>query len=417
MLVVAAVVSGVMVVGAELGQEVVTDRQLRQRVGYSLAQLRNARAAVDAAEAHVQGTWDAIHARVVADSLAELGPVPEPVPPDTTVEEAPPVMVDLSPVLAEEAGGVRAIWRAVPGVTEYGILGESGGQVVQSTVSDTTVWSPGVPESARFCVSALEVTECVDWVREAGPEPEPEEPGPGPEPEPGDGGAPYSHLPSGWRTLTDWSWSALTGGGWSYNQRDSYGRIVQDATAHGGTALEYVYPAGFASGRDPAAVHHYGVRGQRRFYLAFTARFSSPWTHQDPGMKFAHLMGAGWNMHLDAHHPNPAWGERYGSVAGEWAWAPTGWSGIGAPAVFNNVNRTAARVTTEWQTVEVLVDMEARVLRQWVNGVLTADHRNVAYPSGSVDNFHFAGTWGGGNISRVPQDQWTRLGRAVIAVP
>lgn len=404
-------------VATEVVQERLSDRQMRQRLNYSLSQIRAARGAIDAAEAHVRGTYDAMHARIVADSLADLEPVPEPPPPppaDTTVEEPPPLMVELSPALTEESGGVRATWRAVPGVTEYGIRGEAGGQVVTYTVADTTVWSPGVPETARFCVTALGATECVDWVREAGPEPEPDPGDPG---DPGDGGAPYSHMPTGWRTLTDFSWGALTGGGWSYNQRDSFARIVQDPTAHGGTALEYVYPAGFASGRDPAAVHHYGVRGQRRFYLAFTARFSSPWTHQDPGMKFAHLMGAGWNMHLDAHHPNPAWGERYGSVAGEWAWAPTGWSGIGAPAVFNNVNRTAARVTTEWQTVEVLVDMEARVLRQWVNGILTADHRNVPFPSGSVDNFHFAGTWGGGNISRVPQDQWTRLGRAVIAVP
>ena len=54
---------------------ILSDRQLRQRLGYAMAQQRAVIAAAQAALAHDSVTWAALHARITRDSLAAITPV------------------------------------------------------------------------------------------------------------------------------------------------------------------------------------------------------------------------------------------------------------------------------------------------------------------------------------------------------
>jgi hypothetical protein len=70
-----------------------SDRQLRQRLAWTLSQQRNAETAQATARAHTQAAYDAVHARIVRDSIAALTPLPvAPVP-----AEPPPVVEDTTP--------------------------------------------------------------------------------------------------------------------------------------------------------------------------------------------------------------------------------------------------------------------------------------------------------------------------------
>jgi hypothetical protein len=110
-----------------------SDRQIRQRLGWTLSQARSAATAQTAAAAHIQAAYDAINARIVRDSIAALTPLPpvEPPPaPVDTVPSPPPPPVDtaVTPVPAPPAGlltygnlpagmtvRTEARWNVVPG--------------------------------------------------------------------------------------------------------------------------------------------------------------------------------------------------------------------------------------------------------------------------------------------------------------
>lgn len=404
-------------VATEVVQERLSDRQMRQRLGYSLAQIRNARAAVDAAEAHVRGTWEAMHERIVADSLADLEAVPEPPPPDTTVEEPPPVMVDLSPVLAEEAGGVRATWRAVPGVTEYAIRGESGGQVVTHTVADTTVWSPGVPEAATFCVSALGVEECVEWVR--GPSPDPD---PTPDPTPGEGDFP--NAPAGMVVRADSDWGSIPSAWWHTNRSG----VVRTTSAGGASALEFFYPRGMRNGDDPGAV---GVSlNHREVYFGTRMLYDPHFIQHTLGTKLHLLMlnTGGWAWINDnAYHRGYAQGNvppgfGIGLKAGG---SPTSASPsfVAGDNLQHNAGSQPPVRLGEWITLEMHIRINDPgrangMARMWVNGVLVTDYQNLQWGS-EVTHFQMfshAGTWGGGG-GDVPVDQSWYVDRTVVMVP
>jgi hypothetical protein len=53
-----------------------SDRQLRQRITFQLAQLKNIIAAAEAAQAHAAVTYDHVHRRIVRDSLRAVAPIP-----------------------------------------------------------------------------------------------------------------------------------------------------------------------------------------------------------------------------------------------------------------------------------------------------------------------------------------------------
>lgn len=58
-----------------------SDRQLRQRLSFAIARAREVQAAAIALEGHIKVTYDAVHARIVRDSLRALGGVVTPPPP------------------------------------------------------------------------------------------------------------------------------------------------------------------------------------------------------------------------------------------------------------------------------------------------------------------------------------------------
>jgi hypothetical protein len=53
-----------------------SDRQLRQRIGFQLSQLRNIITAAEAAKAHAEVTLDHVHRKIVRDSLRAVAPQP-----------------------------------------------------------------------------------------------------------------------------------------------------------------------------------------------------------------------------------------------------------------------------------------------------------------------------------------------------
>jgi hypothetical protein len=53
-----------------------SDRQLRQRIGFQLSQLRNIITAAEAAKAHAEVTLDHVHRKIVRDSLRAVAPPP-----------------------------------------------------------------------------------------------------------------------------------------------------------------------------------------------------------------------------------------------------------------------------------------------------------------------------------------------------
>ncbi len=251
-----------------------------------------------------------------------------------------------------------------------------------------------------------------------------------------------SNLPGHMTFLTENNFpGTVTPSGWGYHQRSSEVRYASDPSKpfNGQGTGEWVYEPGMGDGvrNDPGSVYTNLTRGMRELYVAFLVRHSPGFQEQIPGTKFCHFgMSSGHNMHLDKYNPSQNWPEMYGPDAGQWVLSPTGWDG-GIPhwgwnawpqhrPGFNNVNPNAAQVDYSggWQTVELYLRYSTNsstsdgIVRQWVNGVLTANYTNVRFPDGNFDSATpaCAGTYGGGSRT-VQQRQYYRIGTIWVGRP
>lgn len=122
-------------IAAPLGAQAVdtsatqSDKQVRQRLGWAIAQKRNALAADTAELGHLLVLYDAIHARIVRDSLRALKPAQPPAdttpaPPDTAPAPPPPPDTTSPPPPPPPAGGtvlLQSDWRSQSGNTQSAI--------------------------------------------------------------------------------------------------------------------------------------------------------------------------------------------------------------------------------------------------------------------------------------------------------
>lgn len=233
--------------------------------------------------------------------------------------------------------------------------------------------------------------------------------------------------------------SANLNTGWVYDARFNDITYQTDATkpfqVELGTGTgQWNYVSGMGAGNnDPAVIGPSGSFALPRCYAAYLIKHQAGFVPQEPGVKMSHFFfNNGNNIHLDSYHPTPAFTEAYGGVAGEWAPAPTGFSGgVNAPpfwrntdfevdqGVFNNVNRSAALVARDgsWQMIELFFDLPNGICRQWVDGVLTAEWTSIVYPSTTINlPVDSAGTFGGGSVT-LSASQWWRMGGCAIYIP
>jgi hypothetical protein len=226
---------------------------------------------------------------------------------------------------------------------------------------------------------------------------------------------------------------------WGYNRRSATITYQIDATKPFSGTLgtgtgQWNYTAGMGAGNnDPGVVGPSIGFSTNRIYVAYLIKHQNGFVPQNPGVKMSHFFFAnGQNIHLDSYHPQPGFVEAYSGVAGEWVPGPTGWDGgPNGPAfwrysfptvqngIFNNVSRPAAQVKRngEWQMIELFMDFPAGIMRQWVDGVLTADWSTIVYPATTITiPADSAGTFGGGSVT-LSASQWWRMGACAIYVP
>jgi hypothetical protein len=234
--------------------------------------------------------------------------------------------------------------------------------------------------------------------------------------------------------------------GWGYEARGATITYQVDATKPfqgvlGTGTGQWNYTVGMGAGNnDPGVIGPTGsgLSGITELYACYLVRHSPGFVEQDAGTKFSHFFQNTQNFHIDKINGNPAFGEAYDGVAGEWAPGPTGWDGgpNGPPywrydfpsnirGVFNNVNRSAALVdyTGAWQMLELYLrystttSSQDGIMRMWVNGTLTADWDEINFPANAIDlPIDSAGTYGGGSLT-VASPQWFRIGAKALYVP
>jgi hypothetical protein len=257
---------------------------------------------------------------------------------------------------------------------------------------------------------------------------------------PGAGGMWHANQPQGWPTLTDHDWDGLEGNGWSYNPTSGEDRgFIHAVTLPDAHAAEFFYPEGHPNGAGVGRVIHYGVSGEAGLYVAFRVKWEPSWVMQNPAVKVMHIMMEdGFNVHLDSAHSDVR-SSSHQIHNNQWALGPTAWGGADdgmndwPNESFNNVNEQAAELRydytaeeymDEWQVVELLLHRGSNpgssfdgIVRMWVDGVLTADWDEVRFPSANFANLHFNGTYGGGDLSEVPQDQRFWVSDTFISLP
>jgi hypothetical protein len=218
--------------------------------------------------------------------------------------------------------------------------------------------------------------------------------------------------PPGLSVLTDRSWTALTGDGW--NRRESQDdRIVADQTAplSQGSALEYIYPAGFAGGAAPAT-HFHALGGRKEIFVGLEFEVSNPWQgHASLVNKIQFLLTSNADVMMAMY--GPPGGPYQLRVIPQWRENGDAWL---VP------NASDPPVTLgRWHRAEWYVKYESvpgagdGIVRWWMDGALVGDYARVRFPddNGFVE-YQISPTWGGVG-DRKTQADFMRFDRSYIS--
>jgi hypothetical protein len=209
----------------------------------------------------------------------------------------------------------------------------------------------------------------------------------------------WPNAPPDLSALTDQPWTVLTGGGW--NRRPSANdRIVNDATAPGvpSTALEYVYPAGFAGGTAPAT-HYFELGHRKELFVGLLWKVSIPWQGHASGVNKIQFVYAESSDVAMVMYGGPA-GPYELRVMPQWPEHDGSW-------LTPNIAHPPP-VPGQWHRVEWYLKYESSagagdgVIRWWLDGALAGDYTNVRYPhdAGFIE-YQISPTWGGvGDVKR-----------------
>jgi hypothetical protein len=222
----------------------------------------------------------------------------------------------------------------------------------------------------------------------------------------------WPHEPAGLNTLTDRAWTELAGAQW--NRRDSSAdRIVQDASVPDAptSALEYVYPTGFAGGRAPAT-HFYPLDHLRELFVGLEWKVSEPWQGHSSGVNKIQFMYTGSSdvamvMYGQNGGPYdvrvlPQWPEH----TGRWL----------TPNATN-----ASIIPGRWHRLEWYLKYESQrgaadgIIRWWIDGALAGDYTQVPFPAdGGFVEYQISPTWGGVGDTKTETDAY-RFHRSYIS--
>jgi len=189
-------------------------------------------------------------------------------------------------------------------------------------------------------------------------------------------------------TLTDRTWTALTGDRW--RRRDgSDDRIVDDATAPGARmVLEYVYPAGFLGGTAPAT-HYYPLEKLTEIFVGLQWKVSSPWQGHATGVNKLQFLYTG-SSDITMVMYGPPGGPYELRVMPEWPQHDGSW-------LVPNVNRVPL-TPGQWHRVEwhLKYGTASGIVRWWQDGLLVGDYKTVHFPddAGFLE-YQMSPTWGG----------------------
>jgi hypothetical protein len=211
--------------------------------------------------------------------------------------------------------------------------------------------------------------------------------------------------PAGLPTLTDRTWTELTGGQW--NRRDGgTDRIVKDPTVPDppAFALDYVYGVGFAGGRAPAT-QFFPLNHLRELFVGLQWKVSEPWQGHASNINKIHFMYTASSDVAMVMYGGPA-GPYEVRVLPQWPEHTSGWlRPNGAPAPL---------VVGRWHRLEWYLKYESQhgaadgIIRWWLDGTLAGDYTQLRFPedAGFIE-YQISPTWGGvGDTKRESDDYW-----------
>jgi hypothetical protein len=223
----------------------------------------------------------------------------------------------------------------------------------------------------------------------------------------------WANLPEGHQVMTDNPWNTREGGGWIYWDATGYGdvRIAQDAgeTVSPSSVLERVYTTDMPDGYQPGSSNYF-LENSREIYVGYNWKASNNWQQHPLGVKFAVILFQSGNIYMD------------------WRTADDGLmivtQGWGQGVYEPNVNPAASKSPANgvWQKVEMYLKyndpgQQNGIIRWWIGGVLAGNYTNVVFPSGGLNTFVHAGTWGGGCGCSPPNEQSLFIGHTIITRP
>jgi hypothetical protein len=202
--------------------------------------------------------------------------------------------------------------------------------------------------------------------------------------------APWPNQPAGFAFVSDQDWRDIRANGWNYLRRSSSkdSTVVSDLLrSH---VLRIVFTAGMARDSGPC-VHWVGLPTKpRELYAGWTMKLSPNWTPSPAGggkIAFVHLAGGG-QVYINLG----------GSIAPHRINVNTEWAPYGQKFWEPTVANASVVSYGMWTTVEWYLKASSKagvadgIVRWWVNGQLSGDHRNVIVPPVGFEQFEFSPT-------------------------
>lgn len=205
----------------------------------------------------------------------------------------------------------------------------------------------------------------------------------------------WTNEPSGFTTISDNPFNALTGNGWDivYNT-NGYATIAADpsAPASAPSVLQMMYPAGFQGGVAPAT-EYYSHASAKEVFAGFWWKPSNPWQNH-PGsnvnkIAFWFTPTAGSSLDIQMYGPAPY----YLHVVTEFP--------VGSFRLTPNVTATPVALG-QWHKIEWYVKYSTTgtsgdgIVKWWLDGVLQGYYTNLQMPDDAGFNtFDMSPTWGG----------------------
>lgn len=404
-----------------------SDRQMRQRLSWALSQARNAATAQTTAATHLQAAYDAVHARVVADSLADLTPID---PPADTVGHHPAPLTAPVPVVGGTAGRTLLQWGPVDGATSYRVTARQGAVILgDSVVAALELEGAAPPFAVTMCVAALRGAEsgpegCIDWSPSDAPvEPPPVDTvatPPAPDQE-------WPELPTGFRVVHEIDFEDGSMGALRPKFQDGTRSVgvatlptsLIDASPLGQRrALVWNVPANHSSGGG-VELDLSLPAGTREAFISFWAYISPNWTSHPSGIhKYLYFAGP---------TPSGGWSGMWYEFTGPRApYAATviaqnpGQQGLTGPGSHDRMDADGVIPRGAWHRVSALYRVpqngsDGRV-RMWIDGTLVLSSDRVTGVPYRLTDIVLSGIMGGVGPMRNSAQAWA-IDHLIVAVP